>query len=85
MNKIKTDWRLQGQENYLMEEELQFKQYKERATKTDHDHCEFCNIKFTDNHSGTLHEGFTTKYDNRWICRSCYSDFNELFKFKVLK
>lgn len=75
------DWRLQGQGKYLANERLQFKLYAERLTNTDHDHCEFCNGKFTDNIDGTFHEGYTTIDNNKWICSNCFKDFKEMFSF----
>jgi hypothetical protein len=82
MTVSKDDWRLQGQEKYLMEAVFQFKQYKDRVSDSDHDHCEFCSKKFTNTQMGTLHEGFTTEHDNRWVCQECYSDFEVRFGFK---
>ena len=75
------DWRLQGQENYLMEAVFEFKLYKDRITKSDHDHCEFCGKKFTNSQSGTLHKGFATEQDRRWVCQECFSDFETKFMF----
>ena len=80
---MRTDWRLQGQEDYLMGVELWFKKYKERITDCDHDHCEFCSVKFSEELPETLDEGYSTSDDYRWICSECYSDFKLMFKFKV--
>ena len=82
---LQKDWRLQGQEKYLAEKEFRFKTYMLRTTKTDHDHCEFCNSKFSENIPDTLHEGYTTLDNYRWVCSKCFSDFKEWFKFKLLK
>jgi hypothetical protein len=48
MNNQDKDWRLQGQENYLLSKSLVYKNYADRVTKADHDHCEFCSEKFSD-------------------------------------
>ena len=54
-----TDWRLQGQEKYLNGVILRFKQYEDRITDTDHDHCEFCLEKFLNIIPGSLTQGYT--------------------------
>jgi hypothetical protein len=77
------DWRLQGQEKYLLGATLYFKKYKDRITTTDHDHCEFCFKKFSDEIPDALTEGYTTQQDYRWICQECYQDFNDVFKWHV--
>ncbi len=78
------DWRLQGQEKYLKGVTLQKKTYKQFRDGWDHDHCEFCGAKFTENTPGTLHEGYTTQNNYHWICDPCFTDFNELFEWKVI-
>ena len=79
------DWRLQGQENFLMGVTLMRKKYAERSTDTDtgHDHCEFCWATFSDTIPGSLTEGYTTPNDYHWICDNCYLDFKERFKWVI--
>jgi hypothetical protein len=77
------DWRLQRQERYLKGATLFLKQYTDRKTKTDHDHCEFCWKKFSDTIPDALRVGYTTADDYRWICRQCFEDFKEMFQFKL--
>jgi len=74
------DWRLRGQDTYLKHIKLLKLNYSKRKTKTDHDHCEFCWKKFTDEND--LH-GYTTEDHYRWICEECYNDFKELFQWQV--
>jgi hypothetical protein len=76
-----SDWRLQGQEKYLIGKELVFKNYINRITSTDHDHCEFCGFKFSDTIPGCLKSGYTTADDYYWICENCYLDFKECFNW----
>ena len=83
MNVDSSDWRLQGQEKYLKDKTLHFIKYSDRKTKTDHDHCEFCSAKFSDNDIDDLHTGFSTLDDYRWICETCFNDFKEIFNFKL--
>lgn len=77
------DWRLQGQEGYLMGATLFYKDYVDRKTKTGHDHCEFCFTKFSDNYPDTLQAGYTTADDYRWICPPCFEDLKDMFQFKT--
>jgi hypothetical protein len=78
------DWRLQGQEKYLTDQEFRYKKYADRVTKADHDHCEFCNEKFMDTERDTLTEGYSAKDDYWWVCKSCFDDFKDQFKFSVI-
>ena len=79
-----TDWRLQGQEEYLKGVTLQWRVYKECAPHWDHDHCEFCWAKFMDRDlADVLREGYVTVDGGRWICKKCYDDFKEMFDWKV--
>lgn len=76
------DWRLQGQEKYLKGEPLFYKLYADRKTKTNHDHCEFCWVKFSDD-SDDLKAAYTTEDDYRWICDKCFDDFKQMFLFNT--
>jgi hypothetical protein len=74
------DWRLQGQEKYLIGITLYFRPWATLDPSWDHDHCEFCWVRFTnlpvEDH---LHEGYATANLYRWICPSCFDDFKEMF------
>jgi len=76
------DWRLQGQERYLKSAVLFYKNYADRKTQTDHDHCEFCWAKFSDTIPDALRSGYTTIDNYRWICLQCFNDFKEMFQFQ---
>ena len=80
MNNQDKDWRLQGQENYLLSKSLVYKNYADKVTKADHDHCEFCSEKFSDVIPDYLKSGYTTEDDYHWICEKCFFDFKEQFK-----
>lgn len=78
------DWRLQGQEKYLKDKTLYFEKYKIKKRDWDHDHCEFCSMKFSEIKSpDTVTEGYTTEDHYRWICETCYNDFKEIFNWKI--
>ena len=84
INIIKTDdWRLTGQEDYLLFAKLKEVIPSDYIKTLDnpeyfHEHCEFCMTKPEDNKE----QKFYCTLDNyRWICEECYNDFKEKFKF----
>ena len=80
------DWRLQGQEKYMLGESLQFCSWSSTNPKWDHDHCEFCSTKIASPViEDALHEGYTTKDKYRWVCAECFNDFREKFKWVLIK
>lgn len=81
----KDDWRLNGQEKYLNEVRLRFEEYLPPRPSWDHDHCEFCFATFS-TISNAKHEteGYTTEDHYRWICKRCFNDFKEMFKWEVI-
>ena len=82
-----SDWRLMGQENYLLDATLCWRPYDTAVTGTDHDHCEFCSVTFAE--SGlipeALHAGYSTVDAYRWICEGCFADFNERFRWTLIE
>ena len=78
-----SDWRLQGQEKYLMSARLARKKYECRDDEWDHDHCEFCGAKFSLQSSDALQIGYATSDNYRWICDICFEDFRYLFDWKL--
>ena len=78
----KDDWRRQGQERYLKNIALSWETYSKN--QNDHDHCEFCNVKFMVNgDKDTLNEGYTSQDKYRWICKDCFEDFRKEFNWSV--
>lgn len=80
------DWRRQGQERYLMGIVLVQREYRMNPTAEawDHDHCEFCGIKFsTIDDPRYRHEGYATEDEYCWICRGCFDDFRDEYQWKV--
>jgi hypothetical protein len=84
----KDDWRLNNQEKYLMGVTLVRSLYRQYPynPEWDHDHCEFCFAKFSldTRIEDALQAGYTTTDEYRWICQSCFEDFKEMFKWKVI-
>ena len=76
------DWRFQGQDKYLTNAKLWFKQYKKPTKNWDHDHCSFCWATFSE-YPEDLHYGYCTEDKTYWICQKCYNDFQKLFKWKL--
>jgi hypothetical protein len=76
------DWRLQGQE-WLREELLRYQPYRPPRPGSEHDHCEFCWIRFrTSATTEAVNEGYVTP-DRRWICEPCYEDFKLIFDWVI--
>jgi hypothetical protein len=78
------DWRLTGQERYLMGRILVRKTYISPRADWDHDHCAFCWAKFMRNgEAGTCQEGYVTEDNQCWICLRCFADFKNKFQWTV--
>ena len=78
-----TDWRLQGQERYLQGVALSKQTYKKYREGWEHDHCEFCGAKFSEQPED-LHVGYATADRYRWICENCFRDFRDMFQWTVV-
>jgi hypothetical protein len=77
-----TDWRRQGQEQYLAGATLHRREWVAIRDDWDHDHCEFCGSKFSkDEHD--QHVGYVTSDGYRWVCEECFDDFHEEFRWRV--
>jgi hypothetical protein len=76
------DWRLTGQARFLQGAVLHLAKYRTRSEVWNHDHCEFCWKKFTEDQPDTLQTGYTTEDHYRWICEQCFNDFRERFEFR---
>ena len=79
---MESDWRLTNQMNYLFGVTLIQARYQSKSGN-DHDHCEFCWDKFAEE-GDVLHFGYCTADRYRWICPTCYSDFKDMFQWKVV-
>ena len=71
-----------GQDKYLKEIKLKFSQFN--GSIREHDHCEFCFAKFSNNEND-LHQGYCSLDKYHWICEMCYNDFKDYFQWKVVK
>ena len=78
------DWRLQGQEKYLQGVSLRRSAYEPASSSNDHDHCEFCSVKFmVQPGPGVVTEGYCTEDRYRWICQRCFDDFKNRFEWSI--
>ena len=75
------DWRLNGQEDYLFGVKL-LKKFFKACGFHDHDHCDFCWDKFSENKED-LNWGYCTSDEHHWVCETCYRDFKDLFKWEI--
>lgn len=89
------DWRIRGQEDYLVGVPLIRKQFKSNLPPIlmpdddprkyhDHEHCDFCWHKFMEDCRGVEDcstDGYCTLDERIWICEKCYNDFKEKFKW----
>jgi hypothetical protein len=76
------DWRRQGQENYLLGLKLVFQDYHPYRFGWDHDHCEFCGLKFSLS-GDDLRKGYSAANGYHWICSDCFNDFRDEFSWEV--
>lgn len=78
----KNDWRLQGQERYMMG--MHFKKKRFPLETLDHRHCEFCWQKIGCG-KDAIREGYESTDKKRWVCEKCFIDFKERFNFVLEK
>lgn len=78
-----SDWRLQGQDNFLKGVFLGRKPYRKYREGWDHDHCEFCGAKFSERPED-LNVGYATADNYHWVCEQCFKDFNQMFQWNIL-
>ncbi|CRK83243.1 hypothetical protein [Neobacillus massiliamazoniensis] len=78
----KNDWRLTNQESSLIGAQLYLKKFISRSK--DHEHCVFCLRKIMDDNSkdDLYREAYTTQDEQHWVCKYCFIDFKDMFKWK---
>lgn len=77
------DWRLNNQEEYLLNRILRRRTWFSNKADWDHDHCEFC-MKKISKQGDDENEAYVTTGDGyHWICNSCFEDFRFRFKWTV--
>ena len=78
------DWRIMGQEGYLMNSTLQYITYSRDLCVDDFLQCEFCWDKFDEDPEHPLKAYYEPK-KKCWICEECFKDFKEHFHWTVEK
>ena len=76
------DWRIMGQEGYLIGKSLQHRQFRRELCYKDFDQCEFCWACF-DGDSAAPMRAYYVPEERVWICEACYKDFQEHFQWTV--
>ena len=76
-----SDWRLNGQENYLFRAKLIRKTFQSCGFH-DHDHCDFCWDKISEKKED-LNFGYCTHDEHHWVCETCYNDFKDKFEWTI--
>ena len=72
------DWRRRNQEKYLKGRRWSRQTYKPYREGWDHDHCEFCMVKFS-LHQSDLQRGYATEDNYYWVCENCFKEFQAVF------
>ena len=76
------DWRVMGQEGYLMRKKLRHCSFDRSMCFEDHDQCEFCFAVFDcDTNSPIL--AYYSPEARVWICEDCFRDFHQHFFWEV--
>lgn len=76
------DYRIQGQEGYLLNKHLQHRKFDRKLCVEDFDQCEFCWSCFDEDKSCPLNAYFEPMV-KVWICEDCFNDFKEHFHWTV--
>ena len=76
------DWRIAGQEGYLLNKQLQYRRFSRSLVRDDFDKCEFCYAPFDVDPDNPLMAYFEPS-GQYWICEECYKDFLVHFNWKV--
>jgi len=80
---MESDWREQGQERYLTGLVFIKEVYHVYKEDWEHDHCEFCNEKFSEKIDNCLKVGYSAKSGYYWICVECMIDFKDKYKLVI--
>lgn len=83
MGNISQDWREQGQEKYLSGLLFQQETYHAYREGWGHDHCEFCNVKFSNDITDCLTEGYSANHGYYWVCKQCMIDFKVKYNLLI--
>ncbi len=74
------DWRIQGQEGYLLNKHLQHRRFCRALCVEDFDQCEFCWKVFDEDKNDPQFAYFESD-EKVWICEDCFNDFKPFFRW----
>ena len=77
------DWRLMGQEGYLMNKILEYRNFDRKLCVLDFDQCDFCYECFDEDPEHPLNAYFEPE-EKVWICEECFNYFKPFFHWKVI-
>ena len=78
----KDDWRLMGQEGYLLDKQLQHRRFRRELCYEDYDQCDFCWVCFDGNDVVPARAYFVPE-ERLWICENCFDFFQKHFQWDV--
>lgn len=78
------DWRIMGQERYLMNKRLQCMKFDRSICIEDYTQCEFCWCTFDEDPNEPLMAYFEPN-EKVWICEECFNDFQKYFHWEIDK
>lgn len=76
------DWRVMGQEGYLMDKRLQHRRFDRSICVEDFTQCEFCWSTFDEDPEHPL-MAFFSPDEKVWVCEKCFHDFQKYFHWTV--
>ena len=72
-----------GQEQYLQGQHLTLRTWWPYRDGWEHDHCSFCqrhiSVPLAADDPDAVERGYVTNDNYRWVCESCFEDFQERF------
>ena len=76
------DWRIMGQEGYLLNQKLQYRRFDRAICVEDYVQCEFCQAIFDEDKSNPSMAYFSP-VEKVWVCKTCFHDFCMHFNWDV--
>lgn len=76
------DWRIAGQEGYLLDKKLIHMRFDRKLCVEDYDQCEFCWDVFDEDKNNPKMAYFQPE-EKVWVCEKCFNDFKQYFNWTV--
>lgn len=76
------DWRIAGQEGYLLDKKLIHMRFDRKLCVEDYDQCEFCWALF-DKDKDNPSMAYFQPEEKVWVCEECFNDFKQYFHWTV--